>query len=87
MDTIHIFVRRLGKTRERRRLTQQELAERAGTTYQTIWRIERGKHKDVGVDLATRLARALGVTLDFLCGVNEQPEDEEKSERVAAAVA
>lgn len=75
METIHIFTRRLIAIRERRRLTQQVLAERAGTSYQTIWRIERGRHKDVGIDLAVRLARVLGVTLDYLCGVNEDIDE------------
>jgi putative transcriptional regulator len=44
-------------------LTQQELAERAGVTRQTIHSIEKGKYRP-SVDLALRLARVLGTTVE-----------------------
>ena len=53
---------RLHALRQRRRLSQAELARRSGVSQATISRIEAGKTR--GVDLATldRLARALGVS-------------------------
>lgn len=55
--------------RERRKaaggLTQQELAERAGVTRQSIISIEGGKYRP-SVELALMLARALGCTVDDL---------------------
>ena len=56
---------RLKEWRERRLLTQRELAERIGVTTGTINRIERGVHQP---RLATvrRLAEALGVDPDDL---------------------
>ena len=56
---------RLKEWRERRLLTQRELAERVGVTPGTINRIERGVHRP---RLATvrRLAEALGVDPDDL---------------------
>lgn len=55
--------------RERRKtaggLTQQELAERAGVTRQSIISIEQGKYRP-SVELALMLARALGCTVDDL---------------------
>ena len=61
---------RLGKRiqtlREKRGLSVQELAERAGTTYQSIWRIERGAQLDPSVALMKGIARALGVGVDHL---------------------
>lgn len=44
-------------------MTQQELAERAGCTRQTIIAIEQGKYVP-SVELAFRIARAFGVPLE-----------------------
>jgi XRE family transcriptional regulator of biofilm formation len=61
---------RLGKRiqglREKCGLSVQELADRAGTTYQSIWRIERGDQKDPSVALMRGIARTLGVGVDYL---------------------
>jgi transcriptional regulator with XRE-family HTH domain len=81
MAGIPIFGRRVTLIREERGLTQQELASKAGTSYQTIWRIENGKHAEPGIYIARRIARALGVTLDYLVGMHE----DEKSEQLATA--
>ena len=71
MAAIPIFGRRVRRIREERRLSQQELAAKAGTSYQTIWRIEAGKHAEPGIYIARAIARALGVTLDYLVGMHE----------------
>jgi transcriptional regulator with XRE-family HTH domain len=76
MTAIPLFGQRIQEMREKRRLTVQELAERAGTTYQTIWRIERGQQPDPGIALAKRLARVLGVTTDYLIGTNDNDEEQ-----------
>ncbi len=46
--------------RRRAALSQRELAERAGTTQETISRLERGHH-DARASTLRRLAEALGV--------------------------
>jgi len=46
----------------------------------TIWRLERGEHDYPRVDIAKKLARTLGVSLDVLLGLYEDDE----SERLAA---
>ena len=58
MASIPIFGRRVTLIREERGLTQQELATKAGTSYQTIWRIENGKHAEPGIYIARGIARA-----------------------------
>ena len=77
MKTIPIFGRRMAQVRAQQGLTQQELAARAGTSYQTIWRIERGIHKEPGVYLAGRIARALHTSVDFLCGAYDTKDSEQ----------
>lgn len=63
--------------RERRKtaggLTQQELAERAGVTRQSIISIEQGKYRP-SVELALMLARALGCTVDDLFHLSDDGE-------------
>ncbi len=75
------FGERLARTREQRGWTQQELAERTGIRYETISRIENGVHKEPRVYVAVALAKALGTTVDYLCGMYE---DEVEAESLAA---
>jgi transcriptional regulator with XRE-family HTH domain len=77
MAQIPIFGRRVTRIREQRGLTQQELATRAGTTYQTIWRIENGKHVEPGIYIAREIARALGVSLDYLVNLHGETDNVE----------
>ena len=53
--------------REHRGLTQQALAREAGLPPSTIARLERGERKGTVAQMR-RLANALGITLDTLCG-------------------
>jgi transcriptional regulator with XRE-family HTH domain len=87
MAGIPIFGRRVTRIRGERGLTQQELATKAGTTYQTIWRIENGKHAEPGIYIARRIARALGVSLDFLVNLHGDEDEDEVSQRAVGAVA
>jgi len=76
------FGERVTKAREKRGWTQQELAEHAGVRYETINRIEKGKHAEPRVYVAVALAKALGTTVDYLAGMYE--EETEQSELLAA---
>lgn len=67
-----VFGHRVRDLRERRGYTQEVLANRARTTRETIARIETGKHQDTGIDLAARIAIALGATLDWLTGISSE---------------
>ena len=49
-----------------RKLTQGELAERAGVTRTTICNIENGRQRDVKVGNLKRIAEALGVEMTEL---------------------
>jgi transcriptional regulator with XRE-family HTH domain len=63
--------------REELRLTQQELAKKAGLTQATISRIEHGEVRQIRSDAAAALAKALNVTADFLLGKQERMEFED----------
>ena len=56
---------RLRLARVERGLSQEELAEKAGVTRQTIGLIENGKYNPT-LSLCIKIARALGRTLDEL---------------------
>lgn len=62
---------RLKELRELRRLSMAELARLVGVDRKTIWYIEHGE-RGVGLDIAKRLARALGVSLDELAEMDEE---------------
>ena len=61
MARIQNHIRRLRFDRDE--MTQQELAERAGCTRQTIIAIEQGKYVP-SLELAFKIARAFGVKLE-----------------------
>ena len=61
--TMSLTIRRL---REKRSLTQAELAKRAKLTQGYISQLEAGAKKDIGAKVAVRLAKALGVPVTKL---------------------
>ena len=62
---------RLSAVRERRGLTQGEVARRAHLPQQAISRLERGDRSHVRSDVLARLAIALETSADFLLGLRE----------------
>jgi ribosome-binding protein aMBF1 (putative translation factor) len=84
------FGERWIRLREQRGWSQQELAQRSGVPYLTIYRCERGLHQEPRVGIAAKLARALGVSLDVLAntyGDVMQGEDTVGNEQLTAGVA
>lgn len=74
-DTMTVFGGAMGenKIREARRAkgwTQQDLAERMGTTQQTIQRYERGT-RSLRASVLARLSEVLDVTVAYLLGMSE----------------
>src|SRR2546430_11581572 len=80
------FSQRLKQLRERRGLSQNALAKTSGVAQAVIQRLEAGardvEHLSVGV--ARRLARALGVSVDYLIGMYEEDDEDESLQTVAA---
>ena len=71
---------RVKARRKELRLTQTQLADRAGTTQASISRAESGDSQLLDDDQKRRLARALETTVDELCG-DEAPDDGPQVER------
>jgi transcriptional regulator with XRE-family HTH domain len=61
---------RILKLRMKLGINQKQLAEASGITQATISRIESGKVKELRSEALLRLARALGVTMEYLLDPN-----------------
>jgi transcriptional regulator with XRE-family HTH domain len=66
---------RIGIARRRLGLTQKSLAHQVGLAAHTLSQIERGAHRELQSGSIRRLARVLGVTTDFLIGMDLPEED------------
>jgi transcriptional regulator with XRE-family HTH domain len=62
--------------RTQRRLTQTELAKKAGVDQAIISRLENKLSFNVRSDVLKALAKALGCTTDYLVGMHEDEETE-----------
>lgn len=75
---------RLKRAREKKGWSQRELARQAHVRYATISELENGIRTAMNTDTAKRIARSLGVSVDYLIGTFE--EDEEERSAVIALV-
>jgi transcriptional regulator with XRE-family HTH domain len=73
---------RMKALREKRGLGLRELARRAGVHHPTLSQLEHGVIEDVTTGTAKKIARALGVSVDYLIGMYEDEEDAESVEGV-----
>ena len=69
---------RIRELRKERRMSQTELAEKAGVALMTISRLERGEH-DPHMKTLARIARSLGVPLLELIRSAGYSENDEKA--------
>jgi len=65
---------RITELREQNGWSKAELAERIGIDASRMGRIESGETKSVGDDVILALAKAFGVSTDFLLGISDDPE-------------
>ena len=72
---------RIRARRQELGLSQQNLAAQVGVSRPTISELESGTRTIMNTDTAKKLARALGVSIDYLVGTWERDEE---SESVAA---
>lgn len=73
--------------REQHGLSLQAVADRAGLSKSHIWELESGRARNPTVDTAVRLARAFGVTLDYMTGLsNKAPTLHPEALRIACEI-
>ena len=77
MTVLELLGKRLKDLRQRKAWSQYELARKSGVGQPTIWRLEKGNKKQADVVVVRKLARALGVGVDYLVGTGD-PEIERK---------
>ena len=75
------FGKKLTEVRKNNNLSQAELAQKVGTRAPVIGRYERDEAKP-SIEAATKIAKALGVSLDYLVGNTELELDEAALKRV-----
>jgi transcriptional regulator with XRE-family HTH domain len=69
-DVAASIAARCAALREQHDLSLQEVADRAGLSKSHVWELEQGRSKNPTVDTAVRLARAFGVSLDYMTGLS-----------------
>jgi transcriptional regulator with XRE-family HTH domain len=67
--------RRLQRLRDEKGLSRRQLETQAEVPHGVVSRLESGEQAYPSVPVAMRLARVLGVTLDYLCGMYEGDQD------------
>lgn len=68
METLGERIKRIRKSIN---LTQKELAEKAGITQSALVAIEKGKTKNIFLEVAKGIARSLNVSFDYLYDTDE----------------
>jgi transcriptional regulator with XRE-family HTH domain len=65
---------RIQQQRMKRKMTAYALAKESGVSQSIIHYLEHGTRESdhIAVGTAKRLASVLGVTLDYLCGMNDE---------------
>ncbi len=61
-----MLAQNIKKLRNQRKLSQEELAKKAGVTYSTLIKLESGVNKNPTIKTIQQIAAALEVTLDVL---------------------
>jgi len=75
------FEKRLAELRKERKLSQSDLAGMVGIHANVLGRYERGEARPF-VEMAAKLAEALGVSLDYLVGNSDLKFDKETINRI-----
>ena len=77
--------KQIAKYRNEKHITQEQLGEAVGVTNRTVSKWEQGVSMP-GIDLAPRIASALGVSLDQLFGIETEEKTKDLSQIVKKAV-
>ncbi len=76
-----LFGERLALVRKKKKVSQDELAKTIGVHAPVIGRYERNEVKP-SIDVATKMAEALAVSLDYLVGLAEHELDNAVTKKI-----
>lgn len=71
LDVAAMMAKRCADLRETHDLSLQEVADRAGLSKSHVWDLEQGRSRNPTIDTAVRLARAFGVSIDYMTGLSD----------------
>ena len=77
---------RIKRRRQELRMSQAELADTTGLRRATISELESGKQPGMSIDTARKIARALGVSIDYIADTWGQDTDSEIEPAAVALV-
>jgi transcriptional regulator with XRE-family HTH domain len=81
------IAKRCADLREKRNLSLQEAGDRAGFTKSHMWEFEQGRSANPSIRMLLGLARAYGVSLDYIVGLNTaEPHLHPEALRIAGDV-
>jgi transcriptional regulator with XRE-family HTH domain len=63
-----MLAKNIKKLRKQHKLSQEQLAHKAGITYSTLIKLESGANKNPTIETVQKLANAFGVGLDTVVG-------------------
>jgi len=87
MSASEMIAVRMKELRAERKISLQELADRAGTSKSHIWSLEQGRSRNPTIEMALSIANALGVSLDYLAGLsNDTPDLHPEALRIACEI-
>ena len=76
-----LFGERMAHARKKRKVSQEELSKKLGVHAPIIGRYERSEVKP-SIEVAAKIAQALGVSLDYLSGISDQELDKDLIEQI-----
>jgi transcriptional regulator with XRE-family HTH domain len=82
-----LLARRLRLARARTRLSQRQVAERAGLHAIQISKLERGFTKDISGQTLRALCGVLGCSADYILGISDEAPDETHPDLVVTGTA
>jgi transcriptional regulator with XRE-family HTH domain len=86
-SVVSAIAARMRALREERGLSLQEVASRAGIAKSHVWEIEQGRSRNPTIATTVGIARALGVSLDYLAGLTTaRPDLHPEAMRIACEI-
>ncbi|WDP89312.1 MAG: helix-turn-helix transcriptional regulator [Desulfobacter sp.] len=73
---------KIKEAREQKKLTLEQLAKEVGSSRGYIWQIEKDPQKKPSFDIIVGIAKALGLSLDYLANQNEYEMSDDQKNKI-----